>query len=191
MRQPLMQKITIHVIITAFVLCLSGFAQASLIDDQVDVYHRSPFLTIVDESSGGDTVTVKAGSEDAVALHFDVYWVDIEESGVSVDFLRTNQFGNPGVFDFTGLVISDLDFEPGYLLLGADVDTNMKGWDDSRLMLGEDFVGFNWQGLTVDSDTNFTAFFEFGPSPIPIPPSLLLFVTGIAGFTFFRRKITK
>jgi hypothetical protein len=186
-----MKKITINIIAITFVFCLSGFAQASLIDDQVDVYHRSPLLSILDEASGGDTVTVETGANDAITLHYGVYLVDIEESSVIVDFLRTNQFGNPGVFDYAGLVLSDLDFEPGYMLLGVDVDTNMAGWDESRLMFGEDFVGFNWQGLAVDDGTNFTALLDFGPSPIPLPPTLLLFATGIAGFTFFRRKITK
>ncbi len=124
-------------------------------------------------------------------MHFGVYDVDVEEASVIVDFLKPNQFGNPGVFDYAGLVVSDLDFEPGYILLGVDVDTNMAGWDESRLMFSDDFAGFNWQGLSVDGDTNFTAFFDFGPNPIPIPPTLLLFVSGIAGFTLIRRKITK
>ena len=186
-----MKNITIKIIAITFVFYLSGFAQASLIDDLVDVSHQSPLFSIVDEASGGATVTVAEGADDLIALHFDVYQVDIEESSVIVDFLKTNQFGNPGVFDYAGLVLNDLDFEPGYILLGVDVDTNMKGWDESRLLFGDDFVGFNWQGLTVDSDTNLTAFLEFGPSPIPIPPTLLLFATGIAGFTYFRRKITK
>jgi hypothetical protein len=58
-------------------------------------------------------------------------------------------------------------------------------------MFGDDYAGFNWQGLSVDGSTNFTAFFDFGPNPIPIPATLLLFVSGIAGFTLIRRKITK
>jgi len=187
-----MKNFTIKIIAITFVFCLGGFAQASLIDDLVDVSHQSPLFSIIDEASGGDTVTVEAGAkDDVITLHFDVYQVDIEENSVIVDFLKPNQFGNPGVFDYAGLVVSDLDFEPGYILIGVDVDTNMQGWDESRLMFGDDFVGFNWQGLTVDGDTNLTAFLEFGPSPIPIPPTLLLFATGIAGFTYFRRKITK
>ena len=192
-----MKKITRKLIAIVFVFCLSGFAQASLIDDQVIVQHRAPLFTIVDAASGGDTVTVADGTleestaDDIIALHYDVYKVDIEQSSVIVDFLKPNQFGNPGVFDYSGLVLSDLDFASGYILLGVDVDTNMKGWDDSRLMFGDDYVGFNWQGLTVDNDTSLTAFLEFGPSPIPIPPTLLLFATGIVGFTFFRRKNTK
>jgi hypothetical protein len=186
-----MKKITIDGIALTFVLILIGVAQASLIDDQVNVYHGSPLFSTPDAASGGDTVTVETGVNDIITLHFGVYQVDIEESSVIVDFLKPNQFGNPGVFDYSGLVLNDLDFEPGYILLSVDVDTNMNGWDESRLMFGDDYVGFNWQGLTVDGGVNFTALLDFGPSPIPIPPTLLLFATGIVGYTLFRRKMTK
>jgi hypothetical protein len=187
-----MNKITIALIVLTIVFGSTGFGQASLIDDQVSMYHGSPLFSTPESTNGIVTVTVEAGAKDDVtALHFDVYTVDIEESSVIVDFLKLNQFGNPGVFDYSGLVINDLDFEPGYILLGVDVDTNMKGWDDSRLIFGDDYVGFNWQGLMVDGGTNLTALLDFGPNPIPIPPTLLLFATGIACYSLFRRKLTK
>jgi hypothetical protein len=186
-----MKKITLQIITIAFVFCLTGFAQASLIDDLVDIEHHSPVFGTVDATSGGGQDILVTSDIEVQGMHFGVYDVDVEEASVIVDFLKPNQFGNPGVFDYAGLVVSDLDFEPGYILLGVDVDTNMAGWDESRLMFGDDFTGFNWQGLSVDGDTNFTAFFDFGPNPIPIPPTLLLFVSGIVGFTLIRRKITK
>jgi hypothetical protein len=186
-----MKKITLQIITIAFVFCLTGFAQASLIDDLVDIEHHFPFFGTVDAASGGGQEILVTSGIEVQGMHFGVYDVDVEEASVIVDFLKPNQFGNPGVFDYSGLVVSDLDFEPGYILLGVDVDTDMAGWDESRLIFGDDFAGFNWQGLSVDGDTNFTAFFDFGPNPIPIPPTLLLFVSGIAGFTLIRRKITK
>jgi hypothetical protein len=192
-----MKKFTFQIITIAFVFCLSGFAQASLIDDLVDIEHHSPVFGTVDTKSGGgqDIPVTASGPEvppEVEGMHFGVYDVDVEADSVIVDFLRDNQFGNPGVFDYAGLVISDLDFEPGYILLGVDVTTNMVGWDsDALLMFGDDFAGFNWQGLSVDGSTNFTAVFDFGPNPIPIPATLLLFVSGIAGFALIRRKISK
>ncbi len=186
-----MKKITLQIITIAFVFCLTGFAQASLIDDLVDIEHHSPVFGTVDAASGGGQDILVTSDIEVLGMHFGVYDVDVEEASVIVDFLKPNQFGNPGVFDYAGLVVSDLDFEPGYILLGVDIDTDMAGWDASRLMFGDDFAGFNWQGLSVDGSTNFTAFFDFGPNPIPIPSTLLLFVSGIAGFTLIRRKITK
>ncbi|MGD2271436.1 MAG: PEP-CTERM sorting domain-containing protein [Desulfobacterales bacterium] len=166
---------------------LTGLAQASLIDDQVLVEHHFPFFSTVDDDSGGGEVTVQDGTAEIFGMHFGVYDVDIEEDSLTVNFLKTNQFGSS---DFNGLVLGDLDdSEADYILLGVDVETNMTGWDDSRLLFGDDFAGFNWQGLTVDGSTDFTAFFEFGPNPIPIPATLLLFITGIVGFSLLRRKI--
>jgi hypothetical protein len=183
-----MKKITFQIITIAFVFCLTGFAQASLIDDLVDIEHHFPLLGNVDElSGGGQDILVTSGTE-VEGMHYGVYDVNVGADSVIVDFLKLNQFA---VSDYNALVLSDLDFEPGYILLGVDVDTNMVGWDESRLMFGDDFAGFNWQGLTVDGTTNFTAFFDFGPNPIPIPATLLLFASGIAGFTLIRRKITK
>jgi hypothetical protein len=193
----LMKKITFIIITVAFIWCSTGYAQASLIDDFVDIEHHSPFFGTVDLASGGGEqilvtdISLPLNKPEVEGMHFGVYDVNVEEASVTVDFLKLNQFGNPGVFDYAGLVVSDLDFEPGYILLGVNITTNMGRWDNSRLMFGDDFVGFNWQGLTVTDNTNFTALFDFGPNPIPIPPTLLLFVSGIAGFTLIRRKMTK
>jgi hypothetical protein len=182
-----MKKTILYIITPMLVVGLTGLAQASLIDDHVLVEHHFPFFGNVDTDSGGGEVTVWDDATEIFGMHFGVYDVDIEENGVTVDFLKTNRFGS---FDFNGLVLSDLDdSEEGYILLGVDVETNMEGWDDYRLIFGDDFVGFNWEGLTVDSDTTFDVFFEFGPNPIPIPATLFLFVTGIAGFSLLRRKI--
>jgi hypothetical protein len=194
-----MKKITLQIIAIAFVFCLTGLAQASLINDQsgVDIEHHFPTFGTIDlGSGGGQGIQVTASGPDVPpeveGMHFGVYDVDVEANSVTIDFLRDNRFGDLDVFDWSGLVISDLDFQPGYILLGVDVDTNMVGWDDeTRLMFGDDYAGFNWQGLAVNANTNFTAIFDFGPNPIPIPATLLLFVSGIAGFTLIRRKITK
>jgi hypothetical protein len=189
-----MKKITFQIITIAFVFCLTGFAQASLIDDLsgVDIEHHFPLLGTVDEDSGGGQGIKVTSDTEVLGMHYGVYDVNVEADSVIVDFLKDNRFGDLDVFDWSGLVLSDLDFQPGYILLGVDVDTNMVGWDDeTRLMFGDDFAGFNWQGLSVNANTNFTAFFDFGPNPIPIPATLLLFVSGIVGFTLIRRKITK
>jgi hypothetical protein len=189
-----MKKITFQIITFAFVFCLTGFAQASLIGDEVIAEFDFPFFGTLNPGSASETLIVEAGTGDVIRLHFDTFEVNVEESSVIVDFLQTRQFENLDVYDFAGLALYDLDdSEPGYILLGVDVDTNMAGWDESRIMFGDDrdSVGFNWQGLTVNDNTDFTAFFEFGPNPIPIPATLLLFVSGIAGFTLIRRKITK
>ena len=88
------------------------------------------------------------------------------------------------ILNFNGLVVSDLDDDGGngWILLNAAVQTDVAGWDDSRIIIGNDYVGFNWSGLAFNTTTDFEATLEFGPNPIPIPTSLMLFITGLAGF---------
>jgi hypothetical protein len=112
-----MKKITFQIITIAFVFCLTGFAQASLIDDLVDIEHHFPLFGTVDAASGGgQDITVTSGTE-VLGMHFGVYDVNVEAESVIVDFLKTNRFGDPGVFDYSGLVLSDLDFQPEYMMI--------------------------------------------------------------------------
>ncbi len=157
-----MKKITLQIITIAFVFCLAGMAKASLLNDEVEVeFHWPNFGTVYVD--GGQHL-VEAGSADAFLFYFDVFEVNLEASSVILDFQTSFSSGS---YAFAGLVLSDLDYELGYILLGVDVDTNMAGWDDNRIIFGDDYVGFNWQSLEADSNTDFTAFFEFGPNPIP------------------------
>ena len=181
-----MKKFIFQIITIAFVFCLIGFAQASLIGDWVLVEPQFPMFTPPVDRSDDVNVLVAAGTTDVIRIE-GTYDVNMEESSVDVDFLTMNTYETRS---FNGLVLGDLDFETEYILLGVEVTTNLAGWNDSRLELGVDYVGFNWQDLTVFSDTDFTAIFEFGPNPIPIPSTLLLFVTGLTGFFLIKRKIT-
>jgi hypothetical protein len=179
-----MKKLTYYILTFAFSLYLTGSAYSSLIEDEVFVTYKDPFF------SQTETVTVKEGSEDAIDLLFGVMTVDMEADGVIIDFNRPNTFGSAS---FAGLIIDDLDYDNNdqdYILLGVEVDTNMRGWADNRILFDDDTVSFNWYGLFVDENTYFTVIFEFGPNPIPIPNSVLLFVTGIAGFALIRRRIS-
>ena len=181
-----MKRIIFQIVTVAFVFCLTGFAQASLINSEVDIEHNFPrFGTANTASGGGKDILVTTGIE-VEDMHFGVYDVDVREESVYVDFLKSDTFATS---IYNGLVLSGLEFEEGYILLGIDIETNLTGWDDSRLTFGDDWAGFNWQGLGVDASKNFTALFDFGPNPIPIPTTLLLFATGMAGFFFIRKKI--
>lgn len=179
-----MKKLTYYILIFTFGLYLTGSAYASLIGDDVFVTYTDPFF------SQTETVTVEEGSDDAVDLLFGVITVDMETDSVIIDFSRPNTFGSAS---FAGLIIDDLDYDDNaqdFILLGVEVDTNMRSWSDNRILFDEDTVSFNWQGLFVDGTTNFTAIFQFGPNPIPIPTTLLLFVTGIVGFVLIKRRIS-
>jgi hypothetical protein len=172
-------------------LGFSSAVQASLVGDDVLVEHRFPDMnTPYEGDPGGGWKIVDAESPEAT-LAFGIYAVDIGESDVHIDFLDDDQFGTVA---FHGLYLADLnDSNPENILLGVTVvDTSFTWWDDSRLLFGEDFVYFNWAGIgdpnQVASTDYFDAVFQFGPNPIPIPTSLVLFVTGFVGLMLIRRK---
>lgn len=179
-----MKKITCYILTTIIALCLAGFSHASLIGDVVDIIYSDPSFTQAIQD-----VLVEENVVEAPNMLFSTFNVDIEADSVIIDFNRINNFGSAS---FAGLIIDDLnDFDNSdFILLGVDVTTNLLGWEDNRLLFDEDTVSFNWQGLDTDANTSFTAIFQFGPNPIPIPTSALLFVTGIIGFALIRRKIT-
>lgn len=165
----------------------TGVVDASLIGDTVYVEQIYPYLNLEADAYKSAAVEVAAGDGDVVTLGR--YSVDIEEDFLTVDFNRNDNFG---VFDFNGIVISDMnDSRDGYYLLDVEVITDVAGWDDSRVIFGDDFAAFNWSGLSFSSTSEFTAMLEFGPNPIPIPTTMVLFITGLLGIAVVRRKKNK
>ena len=179
-------KKSVSIISAVFaVLIFAGLSNASLIGDSVTIGHHGP---TIDQVALSDTVTVEAGTGDIVTLGS--FSVDMEADGFSVQFSTTDNFG---VFTFNGLVISDLNDDGGsdYILLDVSVTTDVADWDESRIIMGDDFAAFNWSGLSFDTTTNFEAMLEFGPNPIPLPASMILFLTGLVGFAAIRKKQRK
>lgn len=170
-----------------FLLAFSGMVNASLVDDTVYVEYYYPYLDFDAEPAKSATVDqVSIGADDLVDT-LGRYTVNIEGSSFVVEFTRTDFFTE---LDFNGLVIRDLNDDGGdnYILLGVEVEaTNVAGWDDTLLTFGDDFVALNWSGLAFEADSSFEAILEFGPNPIPIPTAIILFVTGLIGFSGWRK----
>lgn len=130
--------------------------------------------------------------------------IDADASSFSLEFYNVAQSFGSG-FDFNGYVISDFDYAPGYVLSGVSVQNNLINWDGGtainfaddtpltfteRISFTDDTVFLDFDGLSfrVTGDLNF----ELSFSPVPLPPAIWLFITGvigIAGFSWKGRRI--
>jgi hypothetical protein len=163
-------------------------AAASLVGDDVLVQYIE--LNTVWQS---DNITVTDDATDAIQTARDTVTLDMGPSGVQMDLAWPNSFAPDN--RFSGIKISGINdtANPDWILLDVDVTTNMAGWTDNRLDFGYDetgsWVSFAWQGLGWEQNQSFDALFTLGPNPIPIPATVVLFVTGLIGFVIIRSKL--
>jgi hypothetical protein len=165
----------------------AGNAAASLVGDDVIVRYIEQ-----DTVYQYNVVNVQEGPSDVLITGFNRIALNMESSSMVLDFVGSNKYV-PSI-KFSGLSIANMNNpdHPDWLLLGVDVKTDMVGWTDSRIDFMNNAVGgfasFDWQGLAYTADNYFTAMFEFGPNPIPIPATMVLFVTGLMAFALYRKR---
>ena len=163
-------------------------AAASLVGDEVLVQYIE-----LDSVMQSDNVTVTDDATDAIQTAWNTVSVDMGPSGVEIDLLWPNSY--PTDIRFSGIKISGLNdiTNPDWLLLDVDVTTDVTGWTNDRIDFGYNgggsWVSFAWQGLEWNQNQSFDAMFTFGPNPIPIPATMVLFVTGLIGFAVIRKRL--
>lgn len=196
----------------------AGAAHATLVGDTVTVGHYTPDLVtpMPGAVSPPSTFVVTDGSADLYTFYWSYpfgYRVNVEAGSIQVDFSyiigdgETATWSYPVITScmplvgctespgsFNGLAVSGLDDSSGNPLQGVQVATNMAGWNASRLSYGDDYVRFDWQGLSFTRDTYLNATLDFGqatpPAPVPEPGiyALLGLGLGLLGWTGRRRK---
>ncbi|MFH1148430.1 MAG: VPLPA-CTERM sorting domain-containing protein [Pseudomonadota bacterium] len=175
-----MKKIVVSLYFVFFGLHSAGVAYGSLIGDGVTLKHLCPAIPFVFKST---VVAVQEGAGDRTNFEGH-YWVDMEAGGILVDFVGNTAWIN---HPFNGLEVGDLDYGPGRIVSSVEIDTNMSGWDSSRLSFGDDYVRFNWSNLSFNNDSYFNADLSFRESPVPLPAAFYLLGTGLIGLMGLRR----
>ena len=165
------------------ILVMAGGAGASLIGDTVTVAH----VYITTSLFGPESTVVAAGDGDVVEVYIDgthEYDVNVEAYSINTNFAANLEWADPS---FNGLVVGSLDDSSGNPLQGVTIDTNMSGWDVSRLSYSNNQVKFNWRDLPFTTETYFNASLDFGQT-VPIPGALWLLGSGLLGLAAMRRR---
>lgn len=175
-----MKKTVVCLFFVFFGLRLAGVAHGSLIGDDVTLKHVCPAIPFVLKST---VIAVQEGAGDRTNFEGH-YWVDMEAGGILVDFVgNTTWINHP----FNGLEVADLDYGSGKTVSSVEIDTNMSGWDPSRLSFGDDYVRFNWSNLSFKNDSYFNADLSFRERPVPLPAAFYLLGSGLIGLIGLRK----
>lgn len=113
--------------------------------------------------------------------------VDINDSSITWDFLNTGGFAIIPSADFNGHVLTDINNSIAPIT-NVSIDTIASNFllDSSRVFFNENQIFLNVQGLSINSGSLLKVNVEF--SPVPLPATVWLFISGILGLSHIRKK---
>lgn len=179
------------IILIVIALILSTSVNASLIGTEFLLEHR--YGDRVDNSG---IVIVEEGSNDVFDMYLGMnsgepsgYMVDINSSSISIDFY-IGAFGGStfsGGEIYNGLYLSSVDFNAHNFISSITFSQNNLSFNESRVILIDehsvvlDFSSLSWWNT---SSLNIS----FNTSPVPIPPTVWLFTSGLIGLIGMARR---
>jgi hypothetical protein len=170
-----------------FVISISAtsLANATLLGDTVHIAQNWPVL-----GEEYDAVNVMVGSGIDHAWPYDIITFDISDHAIDLTFGEIGFGGDEeSPIEFNGPVISNLNDSSGYPLIGLANFTTNSDASFSRLVWGQDFVGFNFSGLSFSSGEWLHIDLSFGPSQsVPEPPAVLLLAAAMLGIGGWRLR---
>lgn len=206
---------TLRLFAVAVSCFLGSTANATLVGDTVTANHNSSGSQWGAVQPG--TFTVEAGESDKKTYYWSypwVYGINVEAGSILVDFMPPMYgdgsetfpttkldcvfvFGQGQVcsdvsIPFHGLEVTSLNDSSGNPLTGVAIETNLAGWDVSRLSFTADSTAFDWKGLTFNQDSYFNAFLTFSggdQGAVPEPGTLALAVLALAALRLRKKQV--
>jgi hypothetical protein len=118
----------------------------------------------------------------------DLGTMDVSDTNLFVDFTfpGTTFFFSA---DFNGFRLSDANGTiDAFTSVTINPQTNMAGFDSSRISFNADQIFVNWQGLSFDTDTVVSLDVNGAPAQVPEPATLALAALALFGVGLARRK---
>ena len=162
-----------------------GQAQAFVIGDQVLVSWLYP-----DQGTSywdSSVITVSDAVELPNIADLGVLDVNISDESpeLAFDFTNTTSFFDTS---FNGFFIQDFSSSIADFLDVTIADTNLEGFDASRIFFSSEAIYINFSGIAFNNQSYIDFDIDFESVSVPEPGTLLLFGIGIAGIAGVRAR---
>jgi hypothetical protein len=110
--------------------------------------------------------------------------IDFSDTNIYVTY---NSLGTWNVVPFNGFHVFDaFGTIPAFTSVTMNADTNLLGFDASRITFDDDNIWVNWQGLSFDTAT--VVSLDIAGNQVPEPTTIMLFGLGIPGLVRAARR---